>query len=212
MRAALADVDKHAFRKPAGLSRVKLCAETGGAVTEYCPDPFSALVLTTFKPKPCTVHTVPVEVTLPKLVGLTKEDALAKLERLGLVASVTEKALSGFAAGIVGQQNPSAGTVVSAESTVTLVVATGDGADNPPVARFSIPAGAIAGEPVKLDASESSDDGSIKVYYWEFGDGKNGKGVKASHTWTAPGDFEVTLWVTDDAGQQGSVTQVVSVR
>jgi penicillin-binding protein 1A len=212
MRAALSDVDKHAFRKPPGLSRVKLCAETGGTVTEYCPNPFSALVLTASKPKPCTVHTVPVEVTIPKLVGLTKEDALAKIERLGLVASVTEKALSGVAAGIVGQQNPSAGTVVSAESTVTLVVATGGGADNPPVARFSIPAGAVAGEPVKLDASESSDDGSIKVYYWEFGDGKNGTGVKQSHTWTAPGDFEVTLWVTDDAGQQGSVTQVVSVR
>ena len=48
-------------------------------------------------------------------------------------------------------------------------------------------------------------------WYWEFGDGTDGTGKTTSHTWTEPGTYDVTLWVTDDKGQQASVTKKVVV-
>jgi membrane peptidoglycan carboxypeptidase len=212
MRAAHKGIDEHAFERPSGLSTVKVCSETGGSVTEFCPKPMSALVLTSHKPEMCEVHITPVEVAVPKLVGLTKVDALAKLEKLTLKAEVIEQAVAGVSAGVVAQQNPPAGTKVEAETTVTLVVATGDAGNLPPVAAFSVKGKPTAGKESHLDAGKSTDDTGITTYYWEFGDGRTGEGKTVSHTWPAPGTYEVTLWVTDESGQQGSVTHEVIVR
>ena len=38
---------------------------------------------------------------------------------------------------------------------------------------------------------------------------RNGK--KTSHAWAEPGTYEVTLWVTDDDGQQASVTKKIKI-
>lgn len=64
---------------------------------------------------------------------------------------------------------------------------------------------------VSVDASDSTDDGSIASYAWEFGDGDTGAGETASHTYAEAGTYDVTLTVTDDEGEQGSVTQDVTV-
>jgi len=212
MRAAHKGIEPHPFEQPDGLTTAKVCSESGGSVTPFCLKPISALVLTDHLPQACELHTKPVEVELPSLVGLPKEDALAKLASLTLVASVVEQPVPGVAPGIVAQQNPAAGTVVKSGSTVTLVVSAGTAADQAPKPAFTASGGAGAGQPVAFDAAGSSDDGSIATYYWEFGDSATGSGKTSSHTYGAPGTYEVTLWITDNAGQQASLTRPVVVK
>ncbi len=212
MSSALGDRQKAQFEQPSGLTRVTVCAETGGLVTQFCPKKVSALVLESHKPALCTLHKVPVEVKVPNVVGKTKLDALTQIESLTLKAAVVERDVPGVAAGIVASQTPAPGKVVKANSVVSIVVSTGGGSNKPPVAAFSGPASGKTGESLTFDATPSSDDGAIKTYYWEFGDGATASGKKASHAWSGPGTYEVTLWVTDDRGAQGSVTKSISIK
>src|SRR3972149_6842876 len=54
---------------------------------------------------------------------------------------------------------------------------------------------------VAFDGSQSSDeDGTIVSYSWDFGDGSIGSGVTVTHTYNEPGNYKVTLTVTDDDG------------
>ena len=70
-----------------------------------------------------------------------------------------------------------------------------------PVARFT---NTLSGRIVSVDARASADsDGRIADYLWDFGDGYRGTGVTASHTYTVPGDYRVTLIVADDQGALG---------
>ncbi|NEA25941.1 PKD domain-containing protein [Actinomadura bangladeshensis] len=63
-----------------------------------------------------------------------------------------------------------------------------------------------------FDAAGSSDpDGSIASYAWDFGDGQNGTGATAQHTYTEAGEYTVTLTVTDDRGGKGTKTQTLTV-
>jgi hypothetical protein len=63
-----------------------------------------------------------------------------------------------------------------------------------------------------FDASESRDpDGTIIDYAWDFGDGGEGSGVTASHTYGAADIWTVTLTVKDNEDATGSDTQEVPV-
>lgn len=82
-----------------------------------------------------------------------------------------------------------------------------------PEASFSVDASyPTVGEVVSFDASASSDeDGSITSYEWAFGDGETTSGKTVEHSFADPGDYEVTLTVTDDAGRSGEAVETVSV-
>ena len=55
------------------------------------------------------------------------------------------------------------------------------------------------GERVAFDGSASRDaDGRLTDYRWDFGDGEQGRGPKASHAYTKPGRYQAALTVTDD--------------
>jgi PKD repeat protein len=69
----------------------------------------------------------------------------------------------------------------------------------------------IAPLEVSFDAGESFDDGSVVSYAWDFGDGGTGNSATPSHTFTEPGDYVVTLTVTDNEGNTGTAMRVVSV-
>lgn len=212
MKAVLADSPASAFERPAGLSTVEVCAITGGKATPYCPDKVKALLLAGRSFDECELHQTPPEVELADLVGMTKAEALAAIEALHLKAKVVDKDVAGVSAGSVAEQKPKPGTKLKPDSVVTIVVGTGGGANRVPVAKFSASVGATLDEPVNFDASASTDDGRIVKYYWELGDGATAEGVKTSHVYSNPGTYYVTLWVTDDRGEQSSTTREVNVR
>ena len=81
-----------------------------------------------------------------------------------------------------------------------------------PVADANGPYSGTVGVPVTFDGTGSNDpDGSIVAYSWDFGDGMTGSGATPTHSYTADGNYVVTLTVTDDAGDSGTDTSTVSI-
>ena len=60
-------------------------------------------------------------------------------------------------------------------------------------------------------AGTTDSDGTIVSYDWDFGDGSNGTGPTASHTYTTAGSYTARLTVTDNQGATGSTTRTVTV-
>lgn len=100
------------------------------------------------------------------------------------------------------------GSGATAVKTEQVTVTGGGGpANQPPVAEFAATSDGLS---VLVDASASSDaDGEVVGYSWDFGDGGTASGVGASHVYTAPGTYPVTLTVVDDDG--ASTTRVRDV-
>ncbi|MCE5202962.1 MAG: PBP1A family penicillin-binding protein [Actinomycetia bacterium] len=214
MKAALADTPKKDFERPGGLTSLKICLESGQKAGEFCPKTGRGLFLSDNVPDPCELHTHPVEITVPDLVGMTKEDALALLKKLLLLFKVVEKEDTDTPPGIVMSQDPRAGSVGTTQTVVTVVVSKGAPANQPPVPGFTFaPKNPKSGENVTFDASGSTDDGTIVTYTWEFGDGTPvATGKTVQHAFTAPGTYTVTLWVTDDKGVAASLPTTVQVK
>ncbi len=84
----------------------------------------------------------------------------------------------------------------------------GSSTDNPPTASFTFSCNGLT---CNFNASGSSDDRGISSYAWNFGDGSTGSGVTPTKTYAAAGTYNVTLTVTDTAGQTGSQTRAVTV-
>jgi PKD repeat protein len=66
-------------------------------------------------------------------------------------------------------------------------------------------------EPFEVNASGSNDDINISRYLWTWGDLTTSEGVVTNHTYTEAGDFNVTLNVTDAAGNWANSTVTVTV-
>ena len=120
------------------------------------------------------------------------------------------------------QQNP----VVSlaSGSSVSLTVSNPAGSNtatatvtgnSPPVANFSIaPASSVAFGTTVTFTSTSTDPntGDVLTYSWDFGDlTLLGTGQAATHTYTTPGTYQVTLTVSDGHGGVSSKSQVITV-
>ncbi len=68
-------------------------------------------------------------------------------------------------------------------------------------------------ESVEFNASDSTDDGTIESYQWEFGDGNTttASDPTISHIYSSEGEYVVNLTVTDDAGLKDTYTDTVNV-
>lgn len=214
MKEALKDAPKKEFDKPSGLVSAKICLETGQKAGEFCEKTGRGLFLSSTVPGTCDLHKTPANPTIPDLIGMTKEAAIAALKKLAILFKVEEKEYADVAAGIVAAQNPKAGSKATTQTVVTVVVSKGVAADKAPVPAFTFsPISPKANEKVNFDASASTDDGTIAKYSWEFGDGSPiVAGKTISHTYTAAGTYTVVLWVTDDKGQAASLSQTVVVK
>ncbi len=91
--------------------------------------------------------------------------------------------------------------------------------NQPPNASFTYtPTQPRIGEPVRFDASASSDpNGTITGYRWDFGDGSvvppSGwlSHPQVIHTYNAPGIYQVQLTVKDEMGLSASATRTITV-
>lgn len=83
----------------------------------------------------------------------------------------------------------------------------------PPLARIrTVSARGKAPFTAVFDGSRSRDrNGSISIYNWDFGDGSNGTGVRTNHEFTTPGNYTVTLSVTDNQGATKSASTEITV-
>jgi len=68
------------------------------------------------------------------------------------------------------------------------------------------------GQPAFFDASASTDNVAVTSYEWDFGDGAISTDPSVSHDYAAPGTYDVTLTVRDEAGNTNTVTMTVEVR
>jgi len=104
-------------------------------------------------------------------------------------------------------------TVTNEESVSSTASKTIEVLSSKPKASFKAsPLRGVSPLKVSFDASKSSDKGGrIVSYGWKFGDGSRGERKKASHTYTKPGTFQVTLTVTDDISLTDSMSKEITV-
>jgi len=87
-----------------------------------------------------------------------------------------------------------------------------EGQNQPPLGHISQANVAYVGEPVLLDASNSSDeDISTVVFAWDFGDGSVATGMMVTHTYGNESIYLVRLNLTDGQGLKGSTEIAVRV-
>jgi penicillin-binding protein 1A len=216
MKVATAPYPKDDFQRPSGLTEATFCLDSGDTATQYCPRTATGLFLADKLPPDCPLHKAPTTVTVPNLVGMTKDAAIALLQKLALLFKVIEKDVTGATAGTVTGQDVKAGSSVPSSTVVTITVATGTTTKSkPPVASFtSSPKAPKWGSDVKFDGGSSTDDVGIVKYVWNFGDQTpqdSTSGKTATHTYKAAGTYHVTLSVTDGDGQTSSTTGDVVV-
>jgi len=84
-------------------------------------------------------------------------------------------------------------------------VSTGEG--NAPTADFSH----TTNELTASFTDNSSDDGSIVSYLWNFGDNTTSTSASPSHTYSTGGTYTVSLTVTDDDSLTGSTSKSIIV-
>jgi PKD repeat protein len=101
------------------------------------------------------------------------------------------------------------GQSASPASPITITVQ-----NRPPVANISI--GSVApyytNKPISFSGAGSGDsDGTIKTYYWLFGDQTNASGVTVTHAYTIVGNYTVTLTVTDNDGATASANLTLTI-
>jgi len=82
-----------------------------------------------------------------------------------------------------------------------------------PHAQFSYtPEKPLVKQDITFDAAMSADpDGSVVQYAWDFGDGGKTEGVEAIHHYSLPGEYTVTLTVTDNEGATDKAMETLVV-
>jgi len=69
-----------------------------------------------------------------------------------------------------------------------------------PKARFNVLPGPAGSSTKLFEAPSVDEDGSVSSWHWDLGDGTTADGPVVNHVYDQPGDYSVTLTVTDDEG------------
>jgi PKD repeat protein len=83
----------------------------------------------------------------------------------------------------------------------------GGGDNQAPVANFSVTTNQLTAS----FTQQASDDKGITSYQWQFGDGASSTQANPNHTYGAPGNYTVSLTVTDAEGLSAVKQQTVTV-
>lgn len=70
----------------------------------------------------------------------------------------------------------------------------------------------LQGAAVTFDASKSTDNVGVVSYSWDFGDQTSQTGIAATHAYSNPGPYVVTLTVKDAAGNADTAEITINVR
>ena len=94
----------------------------------------------------------------------------------------------------------------STQTTITVI--------NYPKADFTYtPEAPLVNQTITFDATASKPNGgAIKSYTWEFDDGKTGTGVITTHSYSATGNYTVTLTITDSEDLTSTTNKTVTVK
>jgi hypothetical protein len=91
-----------------------------------------------------------------------------------------------------------------------VTVSESESSGEPLVINVSLPENITTNQTILFNASGCYSLNGVIVYYmWDFGDGENATGLTAFHTYNAPGNYTVTLTVTDN--NDNSVMKTVNV-
>jgi heat shock protein HslJ len=80
------------------------------------------------------------------------------------------------------------------------------------VAIIDGPISGEAGSPIKFSGSRSKSDSKIVEYLWDFGDGIMGQGVHINYIYYYPGNYTVTLTITDNQKNNASTTLSINIK
>ncbi|RLF59258.1 MAG: hypothetical protein DRN27_03200, partial [Thermoplasmata archaeon] len=120
-------------------------------------------------------------------------------------------------------QNPTHQYANSGDYNVTLTITDNDMATNsttkivpvsnlPPIANFSYnPNNPTSLDLISFNDSSYDSDGTIVSWYWNFGDGNTSTSQNTTHSYADNGTYLVSLTVTDDDGDNDTITKQVSL-
>jgi len=154
----------------------------------------------TVEEPPVTVEEPPVAVEEPPV---TVEEPPVDVEEPPLTDAETVDMFT-YTTEVVNEDQ----SVTTEEGTVTIVIATENQAPIA-VATANIPTG-DAPLTVDFSSENSSDDINIVSYSWGF-PGSSSSASNATHTFNDPGQYDVTLTVTDEAGLEDTAILTITV-
>jgi PKD repeat protein len=81
----------------------------------------------------------------------------------------------------------------------------------PPVARIAAPATGQVGQQLFFDGTGSTGSARLAGYDWNFGDGATASGAQVQHTYSRPGNYQVSLTVTDENGRSNTAYMAIRI-
>ncbi|QSG15668.1 PKD domain-containing protein [Halapricum desulfuricans] len=93
-----------------------------------------------------------------------------------------------------------------------IVVENATGPNQPPTANFTPSDTAVGvGETVQFNDTSTDFDGVVQSWQWDFDDGTTSTGRNPTHNYSQPGNYTVSLTVTDDDGATDTVSREIEV-
>jgi PKD repeat protein len=118
-----------------------------------------------------------------------------------------------FSVAVAAVAGPRTVTVTTTAGTASANAVLSVENNRAPIAKFTVsPTKGAKNTTFIADATESKDpDGNPLTYHWDFGDNKKANGRIATHKYSKPGTYQITLTVTDKNGTTSQVTHSVQV-
>jgi hypothetical protein len=98
-----------------------------------------------------------------------------------------------------------------AQAESATVEAAGYDGGGPIIAGLEVPSTGTVGQPVSFSSSPLAVWSALGATNWSFGDGAGASGTSATHVYTAPGIYTVTLSSVDALGNAGSASATIAI-